>query len=230
MSKNSVFSDQELKELQADTRELIKEAIDAGDITKAKALTDRLYNEFTFIHDGYMCWASSLMTHIYKKYGIKALEEAEMEAHMIEGKLALTPPENDEFRTVVKHTASALHGHVHQAINIEEDDEKAVITVSPCGSGGRIIQKGWYEDGAGLAKVKEPSFLTWGMTDFPIYCVHCPAMEVLSLKFSGQIKWVHEVSETGPQGASCKFIVYKNPEEVPEKYFNRIGYQKPMAR
>lgn len=229
MTSNRVFTDQELKEMGAQTQDLIKEAIDAGDKEKAKALTDRLYEELAFIHDGYMCWITGLLTHIYNKYGAKAVEEAEREAHTIEGRIAFKPLEKTDFRFVVQHTAKALHGHVHQPMTIEEDDEKITITVDPCGSGGRIMQKGGYESEVGFAKIKEASSLTWGMKDLPIYCVHCPATEMLAIEGAGNFPFVHPVPVNEPKGPSCKYLLYKEPANIPEEYYTRIGKEKPKV-
>jgi hypothetical protein len=227
MSSNRVFTDQELKEMGAQTQDLLKEAIDVGDKEKAKLLTDRLYEELAFIHDGYMCWIAGLLTHIYNKYGAAALEEAEREAHTLERKIALKPPAQNDFRSVVQHTAKALHGHVHAPMTITEDDEKVTISVEPCGSGGRIIQMGGYEPEGGFAKIKEASCMTWGMTDLPIYCVHCPVTEMLALEGSGNFRSVKDVPVNKPKDAFCKYHIYKDPADIPEEYYTRIGKKKP---
>jgi hypothetical protein len=227
LSGNRVFTDQELKEMGAPTQELLKEAIDVGDKEKAKLLTDRLYEELAFIHDGYMCWIAGLLTHIYKKYGVEAVEAAEREAHTLERKIALKPPQTNDFRFVVEHTAKALHGHVHAPITVTEDDEKVTITVNPCGSGGRIMQMGGYEPETGFAKIKEAGCMTWGMKDLPIYCVHCPVTEMLAIEGSGNFRSVHPVPTDEPKEASCQYLIYKNPAAIPEEYYTRIGKKKP---
>ena len=81
MDKNRVFTDEELKEMGALTLDLILEAISADDKDKAKELCNRMYQEFQFLHDAYMFWVSGLLTHIYRRYGVDALEQAEREAH-----------------------------------------------------------------------------------------------------------------------------------------------------
>ncbi|NLO27116.1 MAG: hypothetical protein GX113_02890 [Actinobacteria bacterium] len=47
----------------------------------------------------------------------------------------------------------------------------------------------------------KPHRITWGMEDFPIYCVHCPVMEALD--------------------------VYKDPNDIPEEFYTRRGKKKP---
>jgi hypothetical protein len=98
--------------------------------------------------------------------------------------------------------------------------------MKPCGSGERIIEKGGYE--AGLARVKEPHRITWGMKDFPIYCVHCPVMEMLDMENTGDLQMVHLVSDPMRHGF-CHFALYKDQKSIPENCYERLGKQKPQA-
>lgn len=224
MSGNRIFTDKELEEMGTRTLDLLHQAIDAGDREKAKSLATRMYKEFNFLHDGYMFWVTGLLTYIYKNYGIDAVEKAEREAHTIEGKTVFKAPELPDLRSKVEYMAGGLRGHL-QPIKIEEDDEKISLTMQPCGSGERIIQKGGYKPEAGLATVKEPHNITWGMKDFPIYCVHCPVMEMLSIEGTGDFMHVHIVSEPISHG-SCQFVFYKDPTKIPEGFYARIGKSK----
>jgi hypothetical protein len=219
---NRIFTDQELEEMGTRTLDLVYKAIDEGDKEKAKQLAARMYQEFNYLHDGYGFWVSGLQTYIYRNCGIDALEKAEREAHTTEAKVVFKPIEATDIRSRVEHLAKGLRGHL-QPIKIEEDDEKVCLTMQPCGSGERIIQKGGYE--AGLARVEEPHQITWGMKNFPIYCVHCPVMEMLEIENAGGLGAVHIVSEPIYQGA-CKFAFYKDPADIPEAYYSRIGKKK----
>lgn len=226
MKENRVFTDQELKEMGARTLDLVLAAIDAGDKEKAKELAQRMYKEFNHLHDGYGIWVSGLQTYIYHKCGIEALEEAEREAHTIEAKVVFKRSNTTDFRTRVMNQVSGLRGHL-QPIKIVEDDEKVSITMQPCGSGERIIQKGAYDPEIGLARVKKPHCITWGMPDFPIYCVHCPVMEMLNIECTGDFNHVHTV--TPPiHNESCQFVFYKDPANIPEEYYKRIGKTRPV--
>jgi len=227
MKNKRIFTDQELKEMGTRTLDLVFEAIDAGDKDKAKELAKRMYQEFNFLHDGYMFWVTGLQTYIYKKHGIEAVEEAEREAHTIEAKVVFKPPEKTDIRSRVEHLASGLRGHL-QPITIVEDDEKISLTMQPCGSGERLIQKDGYKPEVGLARVKDPHPITWGMKDFPIYCVHCPVMEMLEIENTGNFGATHIVSQPIYHGA-CQFVFYKNPDDIPEEFYKRIGKKRPVA-
>ena len=227
MTQQRIFTDQELKEMGTRTLDLVFEAIDAGDKDKARKLAQRMHEEFKFLHDGYGIWVSGLQTYIYKKLGVDALEEAEREAHTIEAKTVFLPIEETDIRSQVEHLASGLRGHF-QPITIVEDDEKISLTMQPCGSGERIIQRGAYNPEAGLATVKDPHPITWGKKDFPIYCVHCPVMEMLQIEATGNFGACHIVKDPIYHG-SCQFVFYKNPADIPEEFYTRIGKQKPEA-
>ena len=225
MSDERIFTDEELREMGTPTLDLVIEAIDAGDKDKAKALAKRMKQEFNFLHDGYFFWVTGLQTYIYKNYGIEAVEEAEREAHTIEAKVVFKPPEKTDIRSRVEHLASGLRGHM-QPIVIKEDDKRVSLSMKPCGSGERLIQMGGYDPETGLSRVKDAHNITWGKKDFPLYCVHCPVMEALELEGTGQFGAVHVVTDPIYHGA-CEFVFYKNPEDIPEEFYSRIGKKKP---
>jgi hypothetical protein len=228
MAKKREFTDAELKELGTRTLDLVLQAIDSGDKEKARDLAKRMYAEFNFLHDGYMFWISGLLSHIYRNYGIDAVEAAEREAHTIEARAVMKPPKKTDFRTRVESLASGLRGHL-QGLTIEEDDEKVSLTMHPCGAGERIIQMGGYSQEIGLARIKEAHPITWGMKDFPMYCVHSPVMEMLMLENTGNFGSVHAVSEPMCQ-EPCHFVLYKDPADIPEKYYTRVGKKKPAKK
>ncbi len=227
MKGKRVFTDEELKEMGTRTLDVLLETIDAGDKKKAKELAERMYREFNHLHDGYMTWVTGLQTYIYENYGVDAVEEAERQAHTIESKIAFIPSRETDFRARVINMVGGLRGHL-QPIKIEEDDEKVSITMQPCGSGERIIQKGGYKPEVGLARVKEPHRITWGMKDFPIYCVHCPIMEAMDIERTGNFGFVHLVTEP-IYNESCRFAFYKDPADIPEELYTRIGKKKPAS-
>ncbi len=228
MSDNRVFTDEELKEMGTRTLDRILEAIDKNDKEKAKELANRMYKEFNHLHDGYMIWITGLLSYIYRNHGIDAVEEAEREAHTIEAKTVFKPSGKTDFRSRVEEMARGLRGHL-QPITIEEDDEKVTLTMKPCGAGQRIIQMGGYDPEVGLARVKEPHRITWGMKDFPIYCVHSPVMEMLSIENTGNFGPVHFVSDSMNM-RSCHFALYKDSADIPEELYDRIGKNKPVAK
>jgi hypothetical protein len=227
MSSKRLFTDAELKEMGRRTLDVLKDAIDAGEKERAKELAERMYDEFKHLHDGYFTWVTGLQTYIYDKLGVDALEEAERQAHTIESKVAWsTSGEKPDFRTAVVGMIMGLHGHL-QPIEITEDDEKVCIIMKPCGSGKRLKQMGGYEKG--LGKGREAHNITWQEKDFPLYCVHCPVMEMLDIEKTGDFAFCHFISD--PIGKEdCQFVFYKDPANIPEEFYTRIGKQKPARK
>ncbi len=228
VTEKRLFTDQELAEMGTPTLELLVHAIDAGDKDKAKALAQRMKDEYNHLHDGYMFWVAGLQTYIYKNYGVEALEEAERQAHTAEAKVVFRPPEKTDLRSQVEHLASGLRGHM-QPITIVETDETISLSMKPCGSGERIIQMDGYSSEVGLAKIHEPHAITWGMKDFPIYCTHCPVTEALALESTGNFVRVKAVTEPLYHGA-CEYVLYKHTRDIPDKFYTRIGKEKPQPR
>jgi hypothetical protein len=226
---NRVFTDKELKEMGTRTLDLVLAAIEAGDKDKAKKLAERMYGEFLHLHDAYGLWVSGLLSHIYRRYGVDALEEAELEAHGIEGRALGSGAPGQvgkaDFRAQVERMVNGLRGHL-QPMTIEEDDEKVSITMKPCGSGQRIFARSAADPSIGIATVAGPHDITWGRTDFPVYCVHCPVLEMLAIERTGILAPV--VLPAGKVGAdSCHFLIYKDPGAVPAEFYTRIGRKKP---
>jgi hypothetical protein len=227
MAKTRVLSDRELEELSGTTLGKALEAIEAGDKKKARALAIRAQKEYNYLHDGYFTWASGLLTYIYNHWGVDEVEKAERFAHGIEAKLVFKPAKKTDVRSRVEHMAKGLQGHM-QPVTVEEDDDKFTLSMHPCGSGQRLIEMGGYK--AGLAKIKEAHNITWQHTDFPIYCVHCPVMELLNIDATGGHLGVVRDESYPIESGLCRFVIYKNPDDIPEKYYTRIGKTKPPLK
>lgn len=225
MSSERVFTDAELKEMGAKTRDLIDEYIDKGDLEKAKRLNHRMYAEWQSMHDLYRDWVTSLLSYIYETYGMQALTEALHRSCTAWFRPIYERIEQaDSFRRKVEMFAMGLRGHL-QPIDVEEDDEKVCLTMRPCGSGGRLIREGAYGPPKNFSKVRDACPLTFGQTDFPIYCTHTPMLEMLQIEWKGQPRIVCEVPDDIKKG-DCTFCVYKDTNAVPEKFYKRVGKEK----
>jgi hypothetical protein len=227
-----VFSDEELTALAANPEDVVRAALDARDAARAKADFDRYYEEKTYMHDAVGCAVGALLTWVYDHYGLSGVQDAELFAHRIEGEVAMPHMPDADMRSLVLDTTSTLHGHVHQYMEVEEDYEKILIRVNPCGSGGRMIDRAFYPN-KDFALLKndgtEASHTIWGMDELPVYCVHCPVLEMLTFDMSGGFKFAHSFkTTTAPKSHSCEYVLYKNPEDTPEEYYTRIGRVKPV--
>jgi hypothetical protein len=186
-----------------------------------------MYNEFLSMHDLYRNWITATLSEVGERFGDDALEEV-----MVEGVRAWwkpivnnlpTGPESLPAR--VKMFVSGLHGHL-QPLEIREDDEKFEIKLCPCGSGGRLVSEGKYEGKDAFLTIKDAQPLTYGRKNFPVYCAHEYAMEKVDIEENGKpFVVVEPAARIGKE--YCSMIVYKDPDNVPDKYYERLGLDKP---
>ena len=229
MSKNRIFTREELKELGERTLDLICEAIDAGDKEKAKKLSRRMYREFQSMHDLLRDWVTATLSYIYEKYGDEALYEA-----LHRGCSAWFLPyvetyqKTGDFRRKVQMLAMGLRGHL-QPLKIEEDEEKVCITMEPCGSGERQFQDGDYGPPKNFSIVVKAQPMTWSRPNCPIYCTHEPMLEILPIEQTGSPVWVCFPPQDGIATGGCRFCLYKDPEAIPDEAYTRVGKRKPKA-
>ncbi len=224
-----ILNPDEIAEMEKLTVDRVVEAIDSGDRETAKKLARRMYNEFLSMHDLYRDWTVATLSFVGRRFGDQALEEA-MEAGVKAWwlpNLDKMPAEATALRARVKMFVAGLRAHL-QPLNIVEDDEKIVIQMRPCGSGGRLVLEGKYEGPNPMLTVKGPQFLTYGRDSFPVYCAHEPVMERQDIAAHGApFVVVEPAHELGRQ--HCNFIIYKDRSKVPAKYYERVGMKKPAS-
>ena len=212
MERKRVFTEKELKEMGVRTRDAAIEAVDAGDREKAKKLINRLYDESQGMHD------------VYLNSGEEALYQA---MRKVMGTLAQAfpgSPDEMDFRSRVELVAGTLRGH-GCSLEIEEDDEKVCVKMRPCGSGQKLVDSGAYGPPRNLSRLK-PHVMTWGLPDFPIYCVHNPVQSILAMENSGYPMDV-VIPAKDMATDSCRFCIYKDPDSIPEEIYTRVGMKKP---
>lgn len=225
MEKNRTFTDQEIREMETRTLDSVIEAIDAGDKDKAKALSKRLYQESLTIHDSYVNVFTGALSYIYRTHGGKDLEQALREIFKPLAAAAEASSGKTDFRKKAQTMVHVLRGHF-RPLKIEEDDEKICITMQPCGSGQMLMESGAYGPPCNYAMVNEPQPITFGMTDFPVYCTHDPMLEILAMELSGYPRVVcYPPDKMGT--APCRFCIYKDPDAIPEEIYTRVGKKKP---
>ncbi len=222
-----LFSEKEISEMERRTLDRLLDAIDAEDKEKAKHVAGRMYNEFLAMHDLYRDGSTAILSFIGRKFGDEVLEEAMTEWVKAWWLPALEkyPKGQEALRKRIKMFVAGLRGHL-QPLHIEEDDEKIVIQMQPCGSGGRLILEGKYEGPDAFLTLTRPQKLTYSRSYFPVYCAHEPPMEILDIEKHGfPFVVVEPAKNLGEE--PCSFIIFKDPSKIPEKYFERLGLKKP---
>ena len=225
MAGEKLFTENELREMGIRTVDAIISAVDAGDNEKAKKLSRRMYKEFESMHDLYRDWTTALLSFIYKNYGDQALYDSLAEGcapwlnPLIEHYKKSTDPKRR-----AQMFAAGLRGHL-QPLEIKEDDEKFIFMMTPCGSGGRLINEGSYSLPKNFAKVKNAQDMTYHIEDLPIYCAHCSFQEIIPIDAKGYPLFV--TIPSGKLGEEpCVIYLYKDLKAVPDEYYKRIGRVK----
>ncbi len=172
MSKEKLFTQEELNEMGRKTVDVLQETIDAGDKDKAKKLSRRMYSEFLGMHDLYRDWVTALLSFIAKRYGDDVLLEALNESYGGITKRLGKHYSGKTLKQKIQILTAGLRGHL-QPFKVEEDDEKVAIITTPCASGGRLVLDGYYDAPVNFTKIKKKQPMTFDRADFPVYCAHC---------------------------------------------------------
>jgi hypothetical protein len=200
----------------------IKALVENNANGEAVASIKDLHGRALALHDGLLSRVSALLSILYEDYGESVLQDTLIEV-MQPG--AMDPegvlPVRDKVLSIMHFTRSHL-----LPFKVIEDSEKVTFMPDPCPSGARLVQGGHYEAPRNNAIVKGSSPLTYGRKDLPVYCCHEPAMEMGSaIKFGIPLFIVDAPEDVGI--TPCKIYVYKNPVDIPDKYFERLGLKKP---
>jgi len=225
-----LFSEMEIAEMEKRTVDRLLVVIESGDKERAKQIAQRMYNEFLGMHDIYRDGSTAILSFIGRRFGDQALEEAMIE--WTKGwwlpALGKYPKGPEALRQRIKMFVAGLRGHL-QPLRIKEDDEKVIIQMLPCGSGGRLILEGKYEGPDAFLTINKPQRLTYGRSSFPVYCAHEPFMELLDIE-NHRFPFVVVEPSNDLGKEPCSFIIYKDPSKVPEKYYVRLGLKKPSTQ
>ena len=215
MSANRVFTDEELRDLGRPNVDALTEAIDAGDLDRAKYLAQRMQRECLAMHDALIDWITGLLTFVGRHYGDEALHDA-----LREGCRTWIEPLTQAFAQVdVRRRAvimaKVLRGHMTPH-RIEEDDEKFTFIPETCPSGGRQILDGKYQPPRDFLKIKNAQPLSFGRENFPVYCAHHLFEELIPQEMVGYPIWITEPAEDLGQ-EPCRLHLYKNPRTAPKR-------------
>jgi hypothetical protein len=220
MSTERLFTSEELEEMGRLTRDLIKKAIEEGDLDRAKKLTDRMYREFLSMHDLYLYWLTATLTFVGRNHGDKVLYEA-----LKEGCNAWVSPLTESYtkkdvKAKIAMLAAGLRGHLHP-FKIEEDDEKFTITYETCPSGGRLIADRAYDPPLNFLKIERSQPMTYEQDNFPVYCAHCLFQTLIPIE-AGLTPFLVTEPASDLEKGQCRVFLYKDPAAIPDDVFEQV--------
>jgi hypothetical protein len=211
--------------------ELALEGINSGDLKKASYWCHREAETHDEMHDIFVDTIAGLLSYIYDKLGEEEVVFVlrEVMARHLHTPVFIAKRKQLGLEDRVCELADIWRQHsTKPGLTVEEDDEKFIVTVK-CGSGAKLIEKGTYQGPNGFRRLQKAGPHTWGEVDLPIYCGHCPeAHEILPIETVGQGAqfWIHVSPFPQKPGDPCIHLIYKNPKEIPDKYYHRLGLEK----
>lgn len=232
------FTQTELDKFSKDYIELALEALKAGKPAEAEAYLERHNVIKNFLHDNYLRWITWFMTYIHREWGEEAAVTAihkSIEGFSVGGNARQEAIDEGGIRLWVEQVVDIWRTHAsHPGMTVEEDDEKFVISLKACGSGGQLINQGLFDGPDPVyARVEKAGPHTWGESDVPIYCTHCvQAHERSPIDRFGQGSqyWVHASPFPKKPGDACIHHIYKDASKIPASYYERLGLTKEEAK
>ena len=227
MKEDRDFTEEELHRLGTPRMDCVISAIERGEKEEAITEVRRMDKEFLVMHNIFRDWVAAIYSYIYEKYGDKILYEVNDVACSFWFKDLMKRYSKAEPRRRAQMLASGFRGHL-VPLKVDEDDEKFTLTMLPCGSGGKLVLEGGYEPPRNLARVKKAQPQTLSKEDFPVYCTHCAFQEIIPIEEFGYPIFITECPEGGDIGKEhCKVYIYKDPKDIPERFYERLGKKKP---
>jgi len=240
--------DNEWKALLALQNELTTH-IESSNVNLALAAAEMMRESWRRIHDRYVDWIYGYLDFASKRFGEGHVEKAfrfiiEPFFNKRYARFNLrTHPWNEMVEVVLYLAAEAMHSHLvgpkrDGEFELTEEEDRWVFKFNPCGSGGRSL-RGDVIEGTGprmeppynYAVTKEEHPWSWGQQGVCYYCTQCCLlMEKMPIE-----NWGYPVRVVEPPTypelveAKCTWYVYKDLDQIPEKFYTRLGHQKPPA-
>jgi hypothetical protein len=231
-------TDDKLEELGKSSYEVLREMVRRGD-DKEKILgfIDYIQDESKWLHDLYCDWCYADMDYVAKTFGEEELPKMLRHVREILMKASYRSQGKIELMDNIRLFAEAMRVHrsgVGERGNIKiwEEEDRYVMEFDPCGSGGRQRRVGEI-DGI-LPRTGEPFNMgctskaydwSWQKKGVPYYCLHCCIWhEVMMIEQAGFPARITDYQDDPNQ--PCRWYFYKDPKNVPEEYYIRVGLKK----
>ncbi len=240
MSSNSsflsLFTNSELEAFATPYPDRIIKHIQQKEIEEALAICEEMKKSRIVLHDFFADSCTVLWSWIGDQLGEEIIEDLfryifEQSARRQIYSLAIL------FRMYLPNTISLLaesgwrshscfgYGEHPAQFSITEDEEKFTFHLHPCASGVRLFLRGMYEPGRG-GKLTEKAYpWTFNRKGFPYYCIHSAFLnEILPYETFGYLMW--PTDEPQEPAGPCRWHIYKDPNDIPDKYYDRLGVKK----
>jgi hypothetical protein len=226
----SSFTEAELESMTVAPWERAKQAVADGRVDDALEFIDDAAQRTRGLQIYSIEWITSLLSFVGRELGEDAVEHA-LRVSSDDFIRARREPDGApawdtlpaSVRAKVIARAMLANGG---ACDVSEDDEKIVLSFR-CGSGGRLIDDGRYEDDGGpYVTLHEQGPRTFQRDALPVYCAHCSVHnEIQPVEWGGTPTSIEYPPERA--GEPCVHHIYKDVEAVPDEAYVRIGVVRP---
>jgi hypothetical protein len=234
-------------EFQAEVRGLIL-TCGRRDATAAQQQAEHLHRTWIVLHDHDVDHIYGLMDHVVRSFGEAAM--ADVWEHMIGGLFTARYAKFDiqqygwgeSLPTNLYLAMEAMRGHGvgpgrRGNFEFEEDEERYTFRFDPCGSGGHIVrgdQEVFHtpprpEPPYNWAVLEEEHDFGWNKKGVCLYCTNCcVVMQKKPIEAYGYpVRVVEPPTYPDNAGAKCTWHIYKDPRQIPERYYTDVGATKP---
>ena len=203
-------------------REAFVSRLQAGDPEGALRVFDDAEARHRRWHDVYRDWVTSWLSHIYRHYGIQALEDS-LRYSGERTLLRWMPRDVARPPEVRLRQWVAMGWGNFSEVDVAEDDEKFTLTHRVCGTCGRQLRDGCYGAAPKFAIVDEKHPITWGQGGVPVYRTHVAVMHYLLPLEQVGVPWPVVLCPDGAEEGPCRILLFKEPQKTPSEYARRLG-------
>jgi hypothetical protein len=140
--------------------------------------------------------------------------------------VAKTPWE-ESFAFLVQCAIEGMHGHLGGPrglgeVSVQDHGDRVQLTFAPCGSGGRL------RAAERFGVTTERYDWAWNEVGVCHYCVHCCVLQQLepidNFGYPARV-----IDPPLAAGDPCRWTVYRDPNDVPESAYRRVGRAKASS-
>ena len=220
------FTEAEIESMTAAPWARAKQAIADGRLDDAVALIDDAAQRTRGLQIYSIEWITSLLSFVGRELGEDAVERAlrtSSDDFIRARREPAGAPPWDTLPAAVRAKAIARAMVANGGgCEVSEDDEKIVLSFR-CGSGGRLIDEGRYdEDGGPYLTLRDRGGRTFERDALPVYCAHCSVNnEIQPVEWGGAPTSIEYPPERA--GEPCIHHVFKDVSAIPDEAYVRIG-------
>jgi hypothetical protein len=234
-------------EFQAEIREFIL-TCGRHDAAAARRQAEQLHRTWIVLHDHDVDHIYGLMDHVVRTWGEVTM--AEVWDSMVGGLFTARYAKFDiqqyswseSLPTNLYLAMEAMRGHGvgpgrRGNFEFEEDEERYTFRFDPCGSGGHIVrgdQEVFHtpprpEPPYNWAVLEGEHDFAWNKKGVCLYCTNCcVVMQKKPIEEYGYpVRVVEPPTYPDTAEAKCTWHIYKDPRNVPERYYKDVGATKP---